>query len=122
MSILHREESPDPLYSLELVFPPVFELDSRSRDEVDDCPRRKDFPCFGEGGHAGGDVNADPADVIAPQFDLARVDARPDLDAERADRIPDGAGTAHRSARSVEGGQNAIARRLDLQASVALQF
>ena len=68
------------------------------------------------------DVDGDPADVVADQLALAGVQARPDLQPERPDRLDDRARTADRPGRPVERRQEAVAGRLDLAAPEAGQL
>jgi hypothetical protein len=68
------------------------------------------------------DVDRHPADVVAEQLDLAGVDPDPDLDPDRRQLLADGSRTADRPRRAVEGGQEAVAHRLDLAAAVELEL
>src|SRR6185369_1355382 len=71
------------------------------------------------GAHPLADVYGDAADVATPELDLARVQTGADLEPERVDggtdrqRAPDGAG------RTVEGGEHAVTRHLDLGPAMA---
>src|SRR6266496_12308 len=66
--------------------------------EILDRPRDKDLSRLRGGFHSRRDVHADASDVVAPTLDLARMDARADLEAEapnaaaHGDRAGDGAG------------------------------
>ena len=55
-----------------------------------------------------------PCDLAARQLDLARVQAGPDLEAERAHGVADAAGAADRASRPVERREEAVAGRVDL--------
>src|SRR5213076_154745 len=72
-----------------------------------------------EGGHPSTDVDGDPAHVVSGELDLAGVHARADLDLEVLDGIRDRSRATDGSRRPVEGCKEAIARDVDLAASVA---
>src|SRR5262249_53081338 len=84
--------------------------------------RDEDFVGFGVRLYALGDVDGDAADVATAQLDLACVQPHPHLDANRAHRVADGTGTAHRSSRPVKGSQEPVAGGLDFSAAEAFQF
>jgi hypothetical protein len=58
-------------------------------------------------------VDADAADVVAPELDLAGVDAGPDLDPAVPQPVAQAGGAADPPAGPVEQGQDAVAGRLD---------
>src|SRR6185436_5947876 len=62
------------------------------------------------------------ADLIAVQLDLARVAPRADLQAERPDRIRDAASAADGARRSVEPGEQAVARGVHVHATEPLEL
>jgi hypothetical protein len=59
------------------------------------------------------DVDRDPAVVCAAQFDLTGMEAHTYLDAERSQAVAKFAPALDGPRRSVEGGEHAVARRLD---------
>jgi hypothetical protein len=59
-------------------------------------------------------VDCDAGNIVAAQLDLARMEPGPNLDAERLQRVAQGARATDRPARPVKGGQNAVAGRLGL--------
>jgi hypothetical protein len=70
-------------------------------------------PRGGGGHHPRGDVDGDATDVALAQLDLAGVEARPDLDVDAAQLVPEGGGAADRPAGAVEGRQDPVAGGLD---------
>jgi hypothetical protein len=64
-------------------------------------------------------VNGNAADIVADRFTLAGMEPGADFDAKRPDLVGNGAGAAHATRRTVEGGKNAIAGRLDLMTAKA---
>ena len=58
-------------------------------DEVNHRPGGQNVTGAGEGAQTGRDVHRDPTDVVAQQFDLARVHAGSNLDVEHLKRITD---------------------------------
>ena len=61
---------------------------------------------------ACGDVDADSTDVVPAQLNLARMDGRPDFEAQGGQRAVEREGTAEGSGRSVKPRQHAVASRL----------
>jgi hypothetical protein len=59
------------------------------------------------------------ADITVPEFDLAGVQARPDLQTDRPQFIPQGRRAANPSPGAIEGSQYAVTGRLD---ELALEF
>ena len=90
------------------------ERDSGTRDEVDDGSRNEDLARFGAGLHARTDVHRDAHDRLATRLDLAGVQPGPDLQPERAQRIPNRRRAADRPGRTVERRQEPVARGVDL--------
>jgi hypothetical protein len=66
-------------------------------------------------------VHGDPAHAIAVQFALARVDSRADLGTEAMHLSGDLGSAADRACGAVEGGEDAVARAIDLAATEALE-
>ena len=62
---------------------------------------------------AGGDVEPDPADVVAAELDLTGVDRGPDVEPDAGQRAPQREGAAQRPGRRVERGEGTVAGRLD---------
>src|SRR5262245_55641043 len=100
----------------------ISERDARPADEVDDGAGHEDFVGLGECLDPLGDVDGDAADVLTGQLDFAGVEPGPHMDADGADRVADGTGTAHRSSWAVEGSQETVAGGLDFSAAEAFEF
>jgi hypothetical protein len=101
---------------------PVFERDPRARDEVANGARHKHLPGTRSAGHAGSRVHRDAADLVSHQLALAGVDARPDLDPELANAFPDRPRCADGTRRPVQGREKAVAGRVDLAATEAVEL
>jgi hypothetical protein len=69
----HGEEHPRAWHALQLVLAPILELDPRSDHEGWDGARDEQLARTGVIDHAGGDMNANTADVSGQQFNLAGV-------------------------------------------------
>src|SRR2546423_11251893 len=108
--------------AFELVVAFVGELHAGAHNKLCHGSRRPDFAGAGFGCDAGGDVDGDAADVIAADFDLAGVDAAADVEPELTGGIADRTGTLEGPGGSVEGGEEAVAGRLDLAASEAYEL
>jgi hypothetical protein len=68
----------------------------------------------GGGGHdPSGDVDRDPAHIVAAQVDLAGVEPGSDLDSARSQLRPQRQGAADAPTGPVEDGQHAVAGALD---------
>src|SRR5512133_2711031 len=78
-----RVEPPDPRHALEFVLSSVVKLDARPGDEHRQSARYEYLTrsCLIQ--DAGGDVDADPPDVLSAEFDLAGVQSGTDRDAKR---------------------------------------
>jgi len=92
----------------------VLEADAGACDEVFDGVRDQDFAWDGGGGDTGADVNRDAADLFADDFALARVQAAPDFEPERAQLVVNPARAADGAGWPVEGGEEPVARAVDL--------
>ena len=97
----------------------IFEGEPAPGDEVlhrlgDEHLRRS-----GRRADAGSDHHGDAADLPVDRLDLARVHARPNLDAERGDRVDDRPRAPDRPSRAVERGEEPVTRRVDLHAPIA---
>jgi len=116
----NREQAPASWYALECVFAPVLELDPRASDKDRHGSGREEFAGGGVVQYSGGHVDADPSDVFAPELDLAGMQASPDPDAQRSQRVPDRACTPYGAAGPVEGGQHAITGEFDQSAPMLI--
>ncbi len=67
-------------------------------------------------------MDGDAADVVVAQLDLTRVYARPHLETQTPQDVADRHGTPDRAGRSVEPGEEAVARGVDLTAVEALKL
>ena len=106
---------------LSLCGPRGSKIDPGPRDEILHRVRREDLPGAGQGADTSGDVDGDPGDVVASELDLAGVEAGPDLEPLRSDGVADRERGADRARRSVEGGEEPVACRLDLAPAEPLQ-
>jgi len=104
------------------MFASVIEVQRRARDEVGHGSGDKDLPRLGQRLDARGDVDPKPCDVVAPELDLSDVDSRSHLDAQGVSAAADRPGAPNGPGRSVERGQDAIARHLDQPAAVSLDL
>ena len=66
-------------------------------------------------------MNGNPANILPDHFALAGVETGADFDAERLCILRNSAGTADAPRRTVEGGKNTVAGRLDLMSAKACQ-
>jgi len=110
------------LHALEAMDAALHEAQARSRDQIFQSAGDQHLARVRRGGHAGADVHGDAAHVVAPQLALAGVQAGADIEAERAQRPADGQRTAHRACGTVEGREEAVARRVNLPAAEAAQL
>src|SRR5262245_16455005 len=67
-------------------------------------------------------MNRDSRDFITEQFALAGVDSDPKLEPEGVHGVTDGDGAADRARRSIEGGKEAVAGRVDLVPAESLEL
>ena len=95
---------------------------ARPGDQIDDDARDEYLARRSRCCHTCGDVDRDAADVVVTQLDLARVYARPHLEAQAPQHVADRHGTPDRAGGSVEPGEEAVARRVDLTAVEALEL
>jgi hypothetical protein len=95
---------------------PVGEGEPGPGDQVLDRPRADDLARPGLAEDAGGDMDRDPADVVAQQLALAGVQAHPDLQLQVPQPGPDGVGRPDGPGRAVEGVQEPVPGCLDLPA------
>src|SRR5579863_3021955 len=113
---LYGQERPGPRHALQLVLAALAEGQPGADDEVGDGARHEHLSWTGQRRHPGADVDGHPADVLSQQFDLARVQAGPHLDAELGGPVAYGTGALDGPCRSVERRQEAVADGLDLAA------
>src|SRR5918999_5304725 len=116
MSTKDTVYAPGPGNSLERVLPTVLEFQGRPGDEVTDGRRNQDLGALGQCGDPGSDVHADASDRVPGPLHLASVQTGPDLDAEVADGVSGRQSASDGPDGTVERGQEAIARRVDLPA------
>src|SRR4029453_13456881 len=83
-------------------------------------PGDEDLARCGLAQDAGGDVDGDPADVVAADLDLAGVEPGPDLEVDVAELLAQGDRAGNGPSGAVEGGQEAVAGRLDQPAAPLL--
>src|SRR6266446_4491040 len=121
-TLLRGVQRPLSLHALEAMDAVLHEAQARSRDQILQSAGDQHLARVRRGGHAGADVHGDAAHVVAPQLALAGVQAGADLEAERAHRLADGQRTAHRACGTVEGREEAVARRVNLPAAEAAQL
>ena len=114
----HRVQAPLAGDALQLGCLALLELELRAGDEILDRSRHEHLPGTRRVRHAGADVHGDPADLAAHLLALTGVEARPDLEPERANRVDDRRGAADGARGPVEGGEETVAGRLDLRAAV----
>jgi hypothetical protein len=89
----------------------IAEVDPRTGDEILDGSRDDHLTRPGLRGDTCADVDRDPSDLAVDLLAFARVEPRPDLEAEVLHRVDDRAGTADRARRPVERGEEAVADR-----------
>src|SRR5438093_381476 len=107
----HRVETPWP-HPLELDLAAVGELEARTGDEVARRRCDENLACVRLSGYTGSDVDRDAARGSTRRpFHLPRVDARTDLQSERAHGVADADATANGSRRPVEESEETVAPR-----------
>jgi hypothetical protein len=92
----------------------VLEAKAGAGDQVLDGAGHQDLTRPGGGRDAGADVDGEPGDLVVPELDLPGVQAGPDREPERGHAAGDRARAPDRPGRAVEGGEEAIARGVDL--------
>src|SRR5262245_58348562 len=95
-----REQPPIVGDALELMRTAVGEADPRPGDEILHGARDEHLARAGQGSDARGDMDGDPADVLAEQLDLTAVQADANLQTERAGSLGDRAPAADRTGRT----------------------
>src|SRR5829696_4527435 len=100
----------------------ISEPQSRSRDEILHGPRRQHLARSGQRRDPSGRVDGDTANIVPDAFDLSGVDPGADLETQTPDSFGDGHGTPDRASRPVEGGEEAVPRRVDLLSAEVNEF
>src|SRR6266545_3335853 len=100
----------------QLVEAAVLERDLRACDQVFDGARDENLAGLCLRGNARSDGNRDSARLLPHQLALPRVKAGPNLEPERAHILHQRTRTLDRPARTVERGEEAVARSVDLLA------
>src|SRR5947209_7140954 len=119
---LDGEQSPFLGHASEDVGPVLPERDARTYEESPDRLRHQDLSGPGHVAHPLPDGHRQPGDVVLSYLHLSGVQPRLNLQSDDLRLRSDLARTAHGSGHTtVEGGEKAIAERLDLSAAVALQ-
>ena len=72
----------------------VLQRDVGAPDQVPDGPGHQDLTGAGGGHDPGGQVDRDPAHVVAAEVDLSGVEPGPDLDPPVSQLLSEGQGTA----------------------------
>src|SRR6185312_3603533 len=108
------EEVPLAVDAAQRVRAGVGEHDARARDEVLDRARDEDLAGSGVGGDAGADMQSDPCDLAVDELALAAVQPGADLEPELGSAGDDRRCAPYRPRGPVEGGEEAVARRVDL--------
>ena len=100
--------------ALQLVLALIFEDEAAACGEVLDGGRDEYVPWACQRADPRSDMHRQATNAIFDELDLARMAAGADLDAERADRGADRLRASYGARRTVEGGEEAIARRIDV--------
>src|SRR5215210_7613171 len=116
------EQSPPARDPAKGVGSPFGELAAGAGGGAADRGRHEHLPRCGEGGDAGGDVDGQAAEVVADELTLPRVQAGAHLEVELFDGGTNRAGAADRRAGEGEGGEEAVADRLDLTPAETLEL
>jgi hypothetical protein len=118
----HGEEFPLVGYALERVHAAIGEGEARTGDEVSDRARNQDLAGLRKRCDACRDVHCDAADIVVDELALARVHTRPGFETKAPRLGHDCLGASDCSRRSVEGGKEPVARRLDLTPAESLEL
>src|SRR5262249_59597813 len=97
-------------------------LDAGARHKIPDGSRGQHLLGASGRGDARAGVHGDAADLRSGHLAFAGMESRPDLEAELADRIAEGARAADRARRAIEDGEEAVARHVDLASTEALEL
>ena len=118
----HGVQEPLIRHAFERVGTLVFELQPASGNEILDSRGNEDLGGFGQRRNPSANVHRDPENVIAGELDFSRVTSGSYFEAQRAHRICNGLGAAHRPRRPIEGCKYSIAGRLDEAAPIPHHF
>ena len=105
----------------EVVLPAVGEADTRAEDQHLHRAGDQDLASLSEGARSGANVHRQAGDGPALAFDLAGVQAGPDLEPDLLDRVPDRAGAPDRPSGPVENGKKSISGGIHLAAAEPVQ-
>src|SRR5256884_2584638 len=108
---------PVPGDALEQVGAAVAERDARAGYQVGDGAGDEHLARLRRGRYPGAGVDGDAGQVLTGGFDLAGVQANPDFDAQRADRVAHRACAADRPGGAGEGREQAVTGGVDLAAA-----
>src|SRR5262249_27548203 len=111
-----RVEPPGPRDALQFVFAAVLELDARAHDEILDRRGNQNLAWAAQRRHPGGDMDGEPAEILAANLALSGVEPAPKPDPERPGGLDNLLGAANRPGRTVEGGHEAVPGGVDLLA------
>ena len=120
LSVLHRVEAVRAWDPLQFVLAAVLELEPGPGDQQRDGGRSEQFPRSGLLQDTSCEMDGDPADVVASNLDLPRVQPRPDPDPQWRERLSEGRRTADGPPGAVEGGQQPVSGQLDEPSAVLL--
>src|SRR5207253_4102946 len=104
---------------LQPVLSRIFEHQTPPHDEILYRVRDENLASSGERSNPGTYVHRDPADLVVDRLDLAGMKARTHLQAKRSHRLADRQGAPYAAGRAIERSEEAVARGVDLGASVA---
>ena len=122
------KRSVSPLYSVDMPLArdalerptaAIREAQSGAGDQILYRAGHQNFVRGRERGNARADVNGNSADILAHHLAFTGVETGADFDSELTDFVTDSASAAHAACRAVEGGENTIARALDLTTTEA---
>src|SRR5215210_4126803 len=100
----------------------ILEHEARTGDEVLDRPRDEYFAGAGERRDACADGHRDTCELVVADLALADMNPRAHLNSERTKRVADCRGGMDGARRSVECGEEAVSRGVELSTSVARKF
>src|SRR5207253_2076141 len=103
--------------ALQLVGATVFEPEARAADEVPDCARDEHFAGVRKRRDACAGVDSDSADFRVDDLAFARVKTNAHFEIKLANRVDNRAGTPDGTGWPVEGGEEAVAGRVQLAAA-----
>src|SRR5262245_14525545 len=109
----HCEKRPITNYTPEVIGAAIGKAETRSGYQILHRARGPHFVGFGLGQYPCRRVDGDAADVAADEFDLARMQAAADVDAETVHLAAGRAGAMDSARRAIEGGEEAVACALD---------